>query len=89
MRTDGSSRLAAGNQWAFFPSGGVAWRISEEEFFGKREWLNSLKLRASYGAVGNSAIDPYQTIAGLSKYDYLLRGCRKQIFRLSAFYDSK
>lgn len=71
IRTDGSSRLAAGNQWAFFPSGGVAWRISEEKFFGKREWLNSLKLRASYGAVGNSAIDPYQTIAGLSKYDYL------------------
>ena len=46
IRTDGSSRLAAGNQWAFFPSGGVAWRISEEKFFGKREWLNSLKLRA-------------------------------------------
>lgn len=71
VRADGSSRLAAGNQWAFFPSGGVAWRISEEEFFGKRDWLNSLKLRASYGAVGNSAIDPYQTIAGLGKYPYL------------------
>lgn len=71
MRADGSSRLASGNQWAFFPSGGVAWRISEEKFFGKRDWLNSLKLRASYGAVGNSAIDPYQTIAGLGKFDYL------------------
>lgn len=71
VRADGSSRLAKGNQWALFPSGGVAWRISEEEFFGKRDWLNSLKLRASYGAVGNSAIDPYQTIAGLSRYDYL------------------
>lgn len=71
IRSDGSSRLASGNQWAFFPSGGVAWRISEEKFFGKRDWLNSLKIRASYGAVGNSAINPYQTIAGLSKYDYL------------------
>lgn len=71
VRADGSSRLAAGKQWAFFPSGGVAWRISEEAFFGKRDWLNSLKIRASYGAVGNSAIDPYQTIAGLDKYPYL------------------
>lgn len=71
IRADGSSRLADGNKWAYFPSGGVAWRISEEEFFGKREWLSLLKLRVSYGSVGNSAINPYQTIAGLSKYDYL------------------
>lgn len=71
IRADGSSRLAAGNQWAYFPSGGVAWRISEEEFFGERDWLNSLKIRLSYGAVGNSAIDPYQTLAKLDKYDYL------------------
>ncbi|MDR2811254.1 MAG: TonB-dependent receptor, partial [Tannerellaceae bacterium] len=71
IRADGSSRLAKGNKWAFFPSGGVAWRISEENFFVKRDWLNSLKIRMSYGTVGNSAINPYQTIAGLTRYDYL------------------
>ena len=71
VRTDGSSRLAAGNKWAFFPSGGIAWRISEEDFFPKKDWISSLKLRASYGAVGNTAINPYQTLAGLTKYDYL------------------
>jgi len=71
IRADGSSRLAQGNKWAYFPSGGVAWRISEENFYNAKSWLNSLKLRVSYGAVGNSAINPYQTIAGLSKYDYL------------------
>lgn len=71
IRADGASRLAEGNKWAYFPSGGVAWRISEEEFFGQRDWLNSLKIRLSYGSVGNSAIDPYQTLAKLDKYDYL------------------
>jgi len=71
IRADGASRLADGNKWAYFPSGGLAWRISEEDFYGAKDWLNSLKVRASYGSVGNSAIDPYQTLAGLSKYDYL------------------
>lgn len=71
LRADGSSRLAKGNKWAYFPSGGVAWRISEENFYKAENWLNSLKFRISYGAVGNSAINPYQTIAGLTKYDYL------------------
>jgi len=71
IRADGSSRLAKGNKWAYFPSGGLAWRISEEGFYKAKDWLNSLKLRVSYGAVGNSAINPYQTIAGLTKYDYL------------------
>lgn len=71
IRADGSSRLAEGNKWAYFPSGGLAWRISEEEFYRGQDWLNALKVRVSYGSVGNSAIDPYQTLAGLSKYDYL------------------
>lgn len=71
IRADGASRLAKGNKWAYFPSGGIAWRISEEEFYKASDWLNSLKVRVSYGAVGNSAISPYQTLAGLSRYDYL------------------
>lgn len=70
VRTDGSSRLAAGNKWSSFPSGGIGWLISEEKFF-DISWLNTMKIRASYGSVGNTAIDPYQTLATLSKRDYL------------------
>jgi len=61
LRADGSSRLAKGNKWDYFPSAAVAWRMSEEPFMQNADWLSSLKLRASYGEVGNQGIDPYQT----------------------------
>lgn len=70
IRTDGSSRLAKGNQWATFISGGVAWRISEEKFLKNISWISNLKLRYAYGTVGNQAIDPYSTLAGLGSYGY-------------------
>ena len=62
-RYDGASRFSAGNQWAFFPSGAVAWNVSEEDFLQGNRWLSFLKLRASYGLTGNQAINPYQTLA--------------------------
>ena len=71
FRTDGSSRLAKGNQWAVFPSGGVSWSMKDESFMQNVNWINSLKLRVSYGTVGNTAISPYQTLASLSQYAYL------------------
>ncbi len=61
LRADGSSRLADGNKWAYFPSGAFAWRMSEESFMQNISWLSNLKLRLSYGEVGNQGIDPYQT----------------------------
>ena len=61
LRADGSSRLAKGNKWAYFPSVAVAWRISEEPFLEDTGWLSNLKLRLSYGEVGNQGIAPYQT----------------------------
>jgi len=61
LRADGSSRLAEGNKWAYFPSGAFAWRMSEESFMQNINWLSNLKLRMSYGEVGNQGIDPYQT----------------------------
>lgn len=70
VRTDGSSRLAKGNQWATFFSGGLAWRISEETFMKDIKWISNLKLRYAYGTVGNQAIDPYSTLAGLGSYPY-------------------
>lgn len=71
MRADGSSRLAPGHKWALFPSGGIAWSIKDEAFLQNTYWINTLKLRYSYGAVGNTAISPYQTQASLTQYPYL------------------
>ena len=69
MRADGSSVLAPGNKWGYFPAISGAWTINNEAFFSS-EFINNLKLRASYGVVGNSAIDPYETIAGASQTTY-------------------
>lgn len=58
-RLDGSSRFGENNKFAFFPSGAVAWRLSEESFFpdnGFFSAVNDLKLRASYGISGNQEI---------------------------------
>ncbi|WP_304202767.1 TonB-dependent receptor [Phocaeicola plebeius] len=69
-RYDGSSRLSAGNQWSFFPSAALAWRVSEEDFLNAFEQLSNLKLRVSYGATGNDAVDIYGTQSGISLKNY-------------------
>lgn len=57
FRADGSSKFAPGNQWGYFPSVAAAWRISDESWMeSASEWLNNLKLRASYGVAGNNNI---------------------------------
>ena len=57
FRVDGSSKFASGNQWGYFPSAAVAWRISSERFMeGTQSWLDDLKLRFSYGTAGNNNI---------------------------------
>ena len=70
-RVDGSSVLAEGNKWDFFPSVGLGWVVSEEPFLRNSAVVSSLKLRASYGAAGNQAIAPYLTRGGLSRVSYL------------------
>jgi len=65
-RHDGSSRLAEGNKWAFFPSAAVAWRVSEEPFMQNVSAISNLKLRASYGITGSQSIAPYATLARLN-----------------------
>lgn len=62
FRADGSSRYSPGNKWGFFPSGAIAWRISEEGFLRDNSALSDLKLRASWGRTGNQAISPYATL---------------------------
>ncbi|WP_339840804.1 TonB-dependent receptor [uncultured Maribacter sp.] len=66
IRADGSSRFGAANKWGYFPSGAVSWRISEEEFLKDSKLINNLKIRASYGKTGNTAIAPYQSLSVLS-----------------------
>ena len=65
-RYDASSKFGENNKFAFFPSGSLAWRISEESFMKNIESISNLKIRASYGFSGNQAISPYQTLARLS-----------------------
>jgi TonB-dependent starch-binding outer membrane protein SusC len=53
IRRDGSSRFAPGNQWGTFPSGSIAWRISQESFMQPLKFISELKLRIGYGVLGN------------------------------------
>lgn len=63
-RYDGTSRFKPGHRWGFFPSVSAGWRISEENFFENiRETVNNLKIRASYGELGNQAIEGYYPYA--------------------------
>ena len=72
-RYDGTSRVAVANRWGFFPSVSAGWRLSEENFMkGNSHWLDNLKLRGSYGVLGNQEIGnyPYQDILNLSSYPF-------------------
>ena len=67
VRADGSSVLAEGHKWGYFPSVSAGWRISEESFMqNTKSWLDNLKFRVSWGLSGNSAISAYQTLATIS-----------------------
>lgn len=69
-RYDGASQLAEGNKWAFFPSVAFAWRLGDEPFINNLNVFSNLKLRLSYGQVGNSTVNPYSTQAGLLNTGY-------------------
>lgn len=56
LRADASSRFAEENQWGYFPSFSTGWMVSEEEFTEDLAWLSELKLRASWGQLGNQEI---------------------------------
>ncbi|MFC4870851.1 SusC/RagA family TonB-linked outer membrane protein [Negadavirga shengliensis] len=69
-RWDGSSKLAEGHEWAFFPSAAVAWRLGDEAFLQDLNVISNLKLRLSYGLVGNDAVSPYSTQASIRSTVY-------------------
>ena len=71
VRRDGSSRLSSGNHWDWFPSFSAGWRIDKENFFNVDPTLVSLlKLRASYGVLGNENIGEYQYMDTMSRGNY-------------------
>ena len=76
-RVDGNSRFGANNKYGFFPSMGLGWLISQEEFMRNLSWLNTLKLHASYGITGNSeGLGTYRSLAVYSTGNLLLNGTR-------------
>ena len=73
MRADGSSKFAKGHRWGYFPSVSAGWTLTEEDFMKPAaSWLDFLKLRLSWGQVGNANINCYQYLAPVttSKTNY-------------------
>ncbi|MCE7069592.1 TonB-dependent receptor [Dyadobacter sp. CY327] len=66
FRADGSSRYTERQKWGYFPSGSIAYRLSEEKFIQDIPFISDLKIRVGYGETGSTAIDPYYTLNQLS-----------------------
>lgn len=67
FRADASSRFASNHAWGFFPSVSAGWKMSEENFLKNVSWLSDLKLRGSWGQLGNQEIDNYTFMTLLKK----------------------
>lgn len=76
LRADGSSKFAPDSRWGYFPSVSAGWRISQESFMNPTSsWLNELKIRASYGSLGNNATTSYYMYQSLfATANYVLNG---------------
>ena len=69
-RADGSSRLAPGNKWFYYPAAALGWNISNEPFVGGLGDVADLKLRVGYGVTSNQAVDPYASLGSLTAEPY-------------------
>ena len=93
MRYDGSSRFPTDNKFGFFPSVAVGWRLSEEQIFKEAEslsFIDNLKLKASYGILGNNNIGnyPYQSTYALGKaMNYVFGGVYTQGAAVTTYVD--
>lgn len=77
IRRDGSSRFLGSNKYGSFPSFSIGWNIQEEAFLKNANWLNQLKLRASWGKLGNQDIRgnyPFASVFSITGIDYVLAG---------------
>ncbi|KLT65270.1 hypothetical protein AB669_13100 [Pedobacter sp. BMA] len=70
FRRDGSSKWGPGHQWGNFYSASLGWLISEESFLKDASWVNYLKLRSSYGSLGNDGLTGYNLERSLYSLDY-------------------
>lgn len=84
-RYDGSSKFGVNNKYAFFPSAGAAWRISEEDFLKGSAVISDLKLRASYGITGNQEIGTYNSIQLLGSGTTIFNGERQPTITRNSF----
>jgi len=87
VRRDGSSKFGPGNKWGTFPSASLAWRVSDESFMSGISAINNLKLRTSYGVVGNDApVGAYSYVSGLSSgLDYVFNGVKYSGVSVTSF----
>ncbi|AIM38796.1 collagen-binding protein [Sphingobacterium sp. ML3W] len=76
-RYDGASKFGTNNIYAFFPSAGLAWNVSNEDFLKDNSSISNLKLHTSYGMTGNSEINPYKKLANVEAGTVLLNGIRQ------------
>jgi TonB-linked SusC/RagA family outer membrane protein len=80
-RYDGTSRFPTDSRFGFFPSVSLGWRLSNENFMdGTRGWLDNLKLRASYGELGNQQLNsyyPYIATLGIGQSSYIMTGSNR------------
>jgi len=70
IRADGSSRFGANTKWGYFPGVAIAWNVSQEPFLRDVKAIENMKIRLSYGSIGNQAITPYQTQGLLGRTFY-------------------
>jgi len=66
FRADGSSKFTPSNKWSYFPSGSIAWRLSQESFMKKVKFISEAKVRMSYGLVGNNRVSDFAPLSTLN-----------------------
>jgi TonB-linked SusC/RagA family outer membrane protein len=89
FRADGSSKFAPEHRWGYFPAGAVAWKASQEQFLRDISWLDNLKVRASFGEVGNDGINSNlwsQTWGSVTdqRLQYAINGQRQSAYDLAS-----
>ncbi len=87
-RYDGSSKFGENNKYAFFPSAGLAWNVTQEDFLKNNNVLSNLKLHTSYGLTGNSEIGVYKSLATITSGTLLLNGTRSSYSKLGTLANS-
>ena len=98
LRYDGSSRFLGDKRWGLFPSFSAGWRLSEEEFMKDIPWIYNLKLRASWGQLGNERIDLFRYVdlmnlkvikndGSITDYNYPLNGAMQSGAAITAYND--